>query len=203
MSDAIDYKAKYLSIRQKLIQTADTSYRMGFQAGMQQAQMQQAQEQAQQAQMQAQQAQQQVQQMQQAQMSQQQDPNQQEQMSPEQEQQAQMQQAQQQNEPTEMDQHIAELEELVNKSENLTVEDLMKSVEKIKAAKIPKSYSFSYEHNMSPNAKRDLSMQEKIVSDMLNKWESEEKSAKAEMSTIIGVEGLLSKAEGLISKKDK
>jgi hypothetical protein len=166
----IDYKQKYLSVRDKLVSAVDSAFRMGFEAGLkkgsQEAMMQQAQQQAQVAS-------EQMQQMQ-----------------------GQMSQAQGQPQPqqsSEMDQYIAELEAIVNKSEGGNLEDLKKSIDKMKS--LSKPMSFSYTNNMTPDQKKDLSMQEKIVSDVLTKWESESKSATSEMERALGVEGILTKKE--------
>jgi len=198
MKDSVDYKGKYLAMRQKLISSVDAAYRMGYSDGAKKAQLdamaQQAQQQMQQGQQMMQQAQEQQAQMQQQQQPQ--DPNQ-EQMAQEAQQQQDQQQMQQQDQgPTEMDQHIAELESIVNKSEGFDVSELMKSIDRLKSSqKAQKPFSVSFTHNMSENSKRDLSMQEKIVGDIFKKWESEEQKTQSEIGTILGVEGLLAKKE--------
>ena len=147
MSNSVDYKGKYLAMRQKLISSVDTAYRMGYSDGSKKAQIDAM---AQQAQMQMQQGQQMIQQAQAQQMEPQQDQSQPTEQDPNQQPQD------QQSQPTEMDQHIEELEQIVNKSEGLDVSELMKSIEKMKTAKTNKPFSTSYTHNMSENSKKDL-----------------------------------------------
>lgn len=198
MSDSVDYKQKYMAIRQKLIASVDTAYRMGYKAGGQAAQMQamaqQAQQQVQQAQAVQQQADAQMQQIQQRTQQQQENGFKQQQLDQSVEQQQAAQQAQQQDpqQQGEIDQYIGELEQIVNKSEGPIAEELKKSLDKIKGLR---PMSSSYFHNMSPDSKRDLSMQEKIVEDVLKKWESDQKTVQGEISNILGTEGIILKKE--------
>jgi hypothetical protein len=114
---------------------------------------------------------------------------------------------------TELDQHIAKLESMI-KGE-LTTDDLQKSVDAIRQfrksqlqtielkksqeaisgiAKALHKPAFKLgvqaQHNMSSNAKAAVSMQEKIVGDIMQKWEQEENKAGKGILAQLGIEGL-------------
>lgn len=118
---------------------------------------------------------------------------------------------------TELDQHIAKLEALLGKSE-VNPEDLTKSVLELKAFRksqvqaielkksaraikeISKalhrpSFKLSVQaaHNMSDNQKRAVTLQHKIVDDVMKKWEEEEMKTAKSIHDIISVEGLTKK----------
>ena len=211
MRDSVDYKKKYLDIRAKMVTSMDMAFRMGYEKGgsdaaQQQMQMQQQQLQQQQAQM--------------AQMQGQgQDPSQQG-MDPGQDpsqdpsQQGAQDLSQNPNgmpgapQQEELDQYIGELESLVSKGE-ISAEDLKKSITKIKnfqsntrlnkslnALKSNKQFKLNPNAsvNMTSNDKQNLSMQEKIVSEIMKKWENEAPKTTSQAMQALGVE-VLTKGE--------
>jgi len=118
---------------------------------------------------------------------------------------------------TELDQHIAKLESLLGKSE-VAPDDLAKALSEIKALRksqvqaieLKKSaqaikeiskalhrpgfkLSVQASHNMSDTAKRAVSLQHKIVDNVMQKWEEEEMKATKGIHQIISVEGLSKK----------
>jgi hypothetical protein len=96
--------------------------------------------------------------------------------------------------PEEVDQYINELESLVNKGE-LSVDDLKKSIEKIKAFKIRKSTKLSprVSANLSANDKRSLSTQEMIIDGIMKKWETETSRTTDQAMRFLGTEALTKK----------
>lgn len=48
-------------------------------------------------------------------------------------------------------------------------------------------------HNMNDTAKRAVTMQEKVVTDIMSKWENEEKTMGNDITKILGIEGLTKK----------
>ncbi len=121
---------------------------------------------------------------------------------------------------SELDQHIAELEGMLGKSE-IGPDDmgkLLKSVEGLRSFRksqleqieLKKSYQaisgiakalhkpafklgVQAQHNLSSNAKQAVSMQEKIVNDIMQKWELEEKAASKSILDQLGIQGLTKK----------
>ena len=201
MSDSVDYKKKYQDLRGRFINSMDSAFRMGYEKGSGDAQMQQMQQQqAQQAQMQ--------QQMQQAQMQGQdpgmaQDPNAQDPNAQDPNAQQAQGAQQQPGSQEELDQYISELEGLVNKSE-IKSDDLKKSLEKIKTFQMmskikfkpmAKSNSFAPQAaaNLTGNAKRELSLQQKIIDDIMTKWEQEAPKSIGEAMQVLGTEALTKK----------
>jgi hypothetical protein len=192
-NDGVDYKKKYMDLRARFIEALDMAFRTGYEQG---ANEQQIQDMAQQAQMQTQQAA-----MMQGQMA----------GGPGMDQSA---GAEDTEAPeaagSEMDAAIAELESLVNKSEP-SLEDLKKSVEALKNSRMhqklqratkeakkklhqpPKPLSLSYKVNLPEESKQAVSMQSKIVSDILNKWEQEAQNSARDITTILGTEALTKK----------
>jgi hypothetical protein len=191
---SIDFKSKYKEVVQKLIESTDVAYRLGYEAGMKQARqdnMMQQQAQQQQAMMQQQAAmngqipgQEQEQQadetgapMQdqgqvpgQAPMEGQQAlTGEEEEMSPEQ--------------GSELDQHIGELENLVSKGEKPKVSDLRKIVTELSNLRKAQKEKFKN------NEEEVSSSQRKVVSGILKKWEDENKSVMSNLEEIIGREG--------------
>lgn len=214
-----NYKAKYMQLKAKFMSSVDTAFRLGFEQGGQAAQQQQMmQQQAEQQQLEQQQSgmqaepgdpSQEVNEQapgmpgQVAQSGQDQDPS----------------SAHPQG--SELDQHIAQLEGMLGKGElsEPGMEALSKAVQDLKA--LQKNLKFQHEmkkstaaipeiakalhrpafklgkvaqHNMDSNAKTAVSMQHKIVSDVMKSWASEEANASSEISKILGIEGL-TKAE--------
>lgn len=210
----IDYRKKYQDLRGRFISSMDAAFRMGYEQGSndanQAAMQQQMQMQAQQ--MQAQQAA--------AQGNAPGTPSPGEAFGQEEQgigsSEGQPQPGQGPGEPvgapgqdmgTELDQHIGELESLVTKSE-ISPEELKKSLEKLKILRwsnqfkknlkpLNKSLTHKFPSlaaaNLTAEAKREVSMQERIISDMMAKWEKEAKQASGEIMSAIGTEPLSKK----------
>jgi hypothetical protein len=206
----VDYKLKYQELKLKYMNAVDTAYRLGFQAGQQQAQVQQVQEQ---------QAQQQAMEQAAMQAQGQGQPGEEGQEGGE-EQQA---QPGQEQGPmgSELDQHISQLESMLGKAEKDSDEykTLKKSLDGIKsfrqsqidaynlkkaqeAVKIigealnkpaAKPMSAQAQANMNPVAKRALTKQEEILKDVFSAWEKEEATASKSISDILNIEGITSK----------
>lgn len=121
---------------------------------------------------------------------------------------------------SELDQHIAKLEGMLGKSEELDVNVLKETVNNLKslqksfreqielkksAAAIPKIAAALHKpkfklgvqasHNMNSTAKAAVTMQHKIVEDIMEKWESEEKRASSDILSQLNIEGLTKKEE--------
>jgi hypothetical protein len=179
----IDYKKKYEELKARYIQALDVAFRAGYEQGFNESQVQSMAQQAQMAQQQAQMAGQAMPQP------------------------TEMEQPQDQGlAEDELDQAIAQLEQLVNKSEP-SVDDLKKSIEMIKNERMhkklssktksiditPKQYSQSYKLNLSENSKASVSMQQKVVDDILRKWESESANSSRDITQILSTEALTKK----------
>jgi hypothetical protein len=200
MPKTIDYKQKYYALRDQMIRSVDFAYRMGFEAAMKEAQIQQAQMQMQQAQMQMQQAQgmmgSQMQQLPQDQMEQQQIEDQsQEAGSPEsgspEEQMAQ--EPGQEEGGSELDQHIQALEEAISKSEGEAKISLQKSLDVLKKtqrliSKDPSPFKLTKKasEKLSLKQKEQLSMQQEILNNILAKWEKEGQEAVSSINQSLG-----------------
>ncbi len=216
MPGDVSYRNKYIELRGKYLADLDVSFRLGFEAGGQQAQLDQA-------------AQQQAAQQQADQMAAQgggdqfgggqeggaqpgQDPTQAgadagggQPPQP----------GQPDQQGSELDSHIAELESMVNQPGADAGGQIQKSLHKLKAfrksqllqlefkkseqaikaiGKVFKKPEFKMgqraEHNLSPNAKQAVTMQHKIVSDIMQKMEAEEKKAGASIQDILNIEGI-------------
>lgn len=119
---------------------------------------------------------------------------------------------------SELEQHIAKLESMISKTEDLDVGDLKKAIgdlrtlqkaqkEQIelrksamaipaiaKALHTPKfKIGVQASHNMNSTAKAAVTMQHKIVNDIMAKWENEEKNASKDILSQLNVEGLTKK----------
>lgn len=213
----INYKSKYMQLKAKFMSSVDTAFRLGFEQGGQAAQQQQAmQQQEQQQQMEEQQAGMQAEPGDPSQEVDEQQPG-----MPGQVAQSGQDQDPSSAHPqgSELDQHIAQLEGMLGKGEELDTEALMKAVQDLKTfqkkmkfdIEMKKSYAAIPEiakalhtpafkigklaqHNMDSNAKTAVSMQHKIVSDVMKSWAAEESNTSSEISKILGIEGL-TKAE--------
>jgi hypothetical protein len=204
MPAEINYKRKYLELRSKYIADLDVAFRLGFEAGGQQTQQQQAMD-----------AQQQNQQMEHQQslghsgpMDQGMNQEQHQRSNPE--------------NPTgsELDQHISKLESMLGNGESKpeNVEEVKKSLEAILtlrkaekfAAEMKKSeqaisgivkaihkpafkLGIQAQHNMSDNAKKAVSLQHKIVDDIFKSWKEEEKKASNNIFNVLNIENLTDK----------
>jgi hypothetical protein len=212
MSAEINYKNKYMELRAKYLNDLDMSFRLGFEQGGMQAQQdqmaqQQADQQAMEAQMQAQDA---------GGMpseggapGQPGQPGQETGGAPGQPGEA---------DGSELDQHIGKLESMLGKPGGAKPEDIQKSIQELKAfrkaelqtielrksaaaikgiAKALHKPKFKMNaiasHNLKDNAKQAVSMQHKIVTDVMAKMEMEEKRATTDISKLLEIEGLTKK----------
>ena len=220
MQNGIDWKAKYKELKARYLESMDMSFRLGYEKGGSDAQIQQAQTQMQEAQQMQAQAQQSQMQMQ-AQQPQpgQEDPNAempQDQMPPEMEQQdpnAPMSPDMQPEDPNapmspdgmqpdqgqDFDQSIAELEDLVSKSEGEAKNILTKSLVVMKdmslQSKLKKMHALPARAaaNLSPQDKKALSIQEGIIDNMMKKWDEESVKTTAIILRNIEASGLSKK----------
>lgn len=200
----VDYKAKYLDLKTKYQETADLAWRLGYEQGLKDSQLEQMQQQQAQADQMAMAANGQPQPGQEGEQ-------------PGQEAEAQPGQPQSQNpNGDELDQHIEKLSSMLGKSEissmdlgdlKKTLSDirslqvqisLTKSMESIKNTKfspLKKSQSLSprLQANLPEPAKKALSMQENIVKSVFDKWAKDEQQAASDISSIIGIEGITKK----------
>ena len=160
----LDFRHKYLELRAKFLKSTDTAYRLGYEQGLKDASMQQMQQQqAQQQQMQEMQMQQSQQQGQESEQpqGQPQDQGQQEDQSQGQEQP----QGQGQQEDH-LGQSMDELGNIVNKNEVHSVSSFLGS---------------SAHHNLDSNQKAAVTMQKRIVDNILKKWEDESKKTSKDI----------------------
>lgn len=180
-----EWKVKYFDLKQKFMDATDTAYRLGYEQGAKEIQMemqaqQMAEQQAQQAAMQAGAAG--VDEMGNPvdEMGNPIDPNQ---MSPE---------GQEGEIPPDvdpevsqqLDDHINELESLVAKGEKPSVVDLRKAVQSL--SKVRKSQKDQW----GKQTKKKTSIQKSFVDNMLAKWEKESKDATADLEEQILKDGL-------------
>lgn len=215
MSAKIDYKTKYMALRGKYMNDLDMAFRLGFEQGQQQAQQeqmmqqqaeQQAMEQAQAAAMAGGGA-----------PGQEGQPTQEggapgegapgEEVAPG---------AAMAGQPSELDQHISQLEQMIAKSEALAKDpEIKKSLDNLKAIRKAELQNIQFKqgaqaikgivkalhkpafkmsaqanHNLSANAKTAVSLQHKIVNDVMAKMADEEKRASSDIKNILSVEGL-------------
>ena len=184
-----DYKLKYKDLKLKFHDAVDTAFRLGVEQGLMQAQLQQAQ---------------------QAQMTAQSQPG-----MPGSESGLPGEEGSEAGQPdgSELDQHIDTLEGMLNKADP-TSEDAMtlkKSLEGLKAiqhsfqlvksnkainqiaknVKSPFTLGKRAEKNMPEPAKKALTMQEKIVDDLMKSMEEEEKAAAEQIQKTLDFEQLL------------
>ena len=207
MAGKIDYKQKYEELKARFMSSVDSAWQDGYQHGMADSQTEQAQMESQQADAMAQQ---------QAGAAQPGQPGQepgQNAMNPETE--ATPPISQNPN-GDELDQHINKLETMLGKSEissmdlgdlkktlsdirSLQVQiNLTKSLASIKTTKLAKSQAPlvltpKLQANLPQAAQKALSLQEKIVGDIFTKWAKDENKASNDISSILGVEGILKK----------
>lgn len=191
-----DWKLKYQDLKLKFHDVADVSFRLGFEAGAQSAQVQQAQQQQAAAE-----------QAQAAAMGQ--DPN-----APGQE--GQM-PGEEGSDGSELDQHIGTLEGMLGqakpgspeqtslqksldgiksfKADLKTKYDLKKSEKAIaaigKAIKSPFTLSKAATKNLSENGKKALNAQEQIVSDLMKSFDEEEKKTAEAITKTLNFEQIL------------
>jgi NADH dehydrogenase/NADH:ubiquinone oxidoreductase subunit G len=190
---ALDYRAKYKEMRAQLIKSSDLAFRLGYEQGMKDAQVENMQMQMQQ---QAEQAAQQAAMMQGGQPGQEGEPMSEEEAAmqeqggaPQDEQdmeQAPMEDEQEmvQGQGTELDNHINELESLVAKGQKPTVTDLRKAVEALSDLRK------NQKSKMKANKPAVASAQKKLVDNILGKWERESKMTAENLEELIATEGL-------------
>jgi hypothetical protein len=198
MKDAVDYKKKYLDLRAQMVTSMDMAFRMGYQRGQFDAQQQQMiQQQQQQAAIEAQ-----INAQAGAAPGQEGAPADQG-GAPAPDQGAPADQGMQPAEPQgeELDQYVSELENLVNKGE-ISADDLKKSIEKIKNfqsnVKLTKSLRNMKPFKLNPRAaanltandKKNLTMQEQVIDNIMKKWESEAPKTTSQAMQALGVEAL-------------
>jgi len=189
----LDYKQKYKEIKSQMLRSSDLAYRLGYQKGLEDGQMEAMQQQmAQQQQMMAQQqaamqgggqpgqeepSEEEMQQMQQEEgMQEEGDPNAQVPLDDE-----------EQLEPgqvSELDNHINELEALVAKGQKPSVMDMRKAVSNL--SDIRKSQKAK----MKQEQPKINTAQKQLVEGILKKWESESKATSETLEEIISKEGL-------------
>lgn len=185
-----DYKLKYNDLKLKFHDAVDVAFRLGFEAGAQQAQVQQAQ-----------QAEAAAQQAQQAAMGQ-----------PGQEM-----PGQEGSDGSELDQHIGQLEGMLQNSKpgSIEQEGLQKSLDGIKAVRFSLKNAYEMKKseqaikaigkalkpafklskaatkNLTEPAKKALSMQEQIVADLMKSMDEEEEQLKNSVTKTLNLEQIL------------
>lgn len=196
MPNEVNYKAKYLELRSKFMASIDAAWRDGFEHGAQNAQQQQAQQQQQQDHEQTMAA---LQPAQPGQPGQDGDPN----VAP-----GEAPGPDSANpQGSELDQHIAKLESMLGQPE-LDKGEIMKAISDLKfniemkksseaipaIARALHKPSFNLGrlavHNMGDAAKKAVTLQHKIVSDVMKGFKEEETRAKKDIRNILSVEGL-------------
>lgn len=203
----VNYKQKYENLKAQYMNAVDTAFRLGFEAGSQQAQMDQV----------AQQAQQQAELEQAAAMGQQ--PGAPGEEAPQDGAPGQEQAPMSEHpEGSELDQHIAKLESMLGKSET-SPEDLKKAFDEVKSLRksqklaadlrkgdaaiksIAKAINGTKSFNVAPKASQNVShaakaaltMQEKIVENIMKGLEAGEQDVSAGVASLLGNEGLIKK----------
>lgn len=194
MAAEINYKSKYLELRSKYINDVDVAFRLGFEQGLNQAKQEQA-----------------LKAQEQVMASEQQAMEQQGQEEPSQEEQQQLQE--QENAGSELDQHIGNLEQALQGSKDPEVQKSLKAlidlrkkekfelqmkksdlaVKEISKALHKPSFKMSTQaqHNMNDNAKKAVTLQHKIVNDIMKAWEKEETRASNDIKNILNIENLI------------
>jgi hypothetical protein len=201
----VDYKAKYLDLKTKYMETCDLSWRLGYEQGLRDAQLDQA------AQQQAQ-----ADQMAMAANGQPQAGQSGEEAAPGEEQEQPGQPISQNPNGDELDSHIARLESMLGKGElapadlgdlkktladirslqvQISLSKSMESIKNTKMAPLRKSQPLSprTQANLPEPAKKALSLQEKIVADVFSKWEKDEQKAASDIANILNVDGIVKK----------
>lgn len=205
----VDYKAKYLDLKTKYQETVDLAWRLGFEQGAQQAQLDQAAQQQAEASQMAMAANGQPQPGQEGEAA----PGE---AAPGEEAQSGQPQSQNPN-GDELDSHIAKLESMLGKSEidAFQLQDLKKtlsdirslqvqinltksldSIKNTKFGKLQKSQPLSprLQTNLPEPAKKALSLQENIVKSVFEKWSKDESQAASDINSILNVDGIVKKS---------
>lgn len=182
-----DYKAKYLEVRDKLVEATDVAFRLGYEEGMRDGEMQ-----AQQAQMQAQQEQ-----MAQAEAMMgggemppgaegggEMPPGMEEAMAAAEQGEGAPPEAMDEEQAGELDAHIQALEEMVAKGEKPSVKDMRGKVEKLSSLR--KNQKEAWKKKTS----QTLSSQKSFVDNLIKKWESDAKETVNDIDKIIKDSGV-------------
>lgn len=184
MSVGTDYKQKYEELKAKFMSSVDQAFRLGYEQGMQKAQQESMQQP----------------------MPEETVPGQEN-----------VQPGTEEENGSELDSYISQLEGMVG-NKDAKEEDIKKTLHGIKifrkkqleqielkksAQAIPEiakalhkpSYKANVQatQNLTDNAKKAVTMQQKIVTDIMEKWEKEEIKAAKDIKTAIEIEGLLKK----------
>lgn len=203
-----DYKNKYKELRAKYMNNVDLAFRIGFEQGVQQAQQQQALD----AQAQANAEKQQMQNGMQP-GSDPQDPSATAPSEPGQENPSAPPVSPEQAGGSELDQHIGKLESMLGSDSSPEVQKSLHAIISLRksekdAAEMKKSQiaiagiakalhkpvfkiGVQASHNLTDNAKKAVSMQSKIVNDVMKSWEAQENKAKNSLESILNIEGLI------------
>lgn len=200
MPAAINYKSKYLELRSKYIADLDMAFRLGIEEGAKQAQQQQAID----AQAKAQEMEMQKQNIEAG--GQDTQPGQPEEIA-------------QEGAPSaaqggsELDQHISKLEGMLGNNPEPEIQKSLQAIVSLRknekeAIEMKKSelaikgiakalhkpafkIGVQAAHNLTDSAKRAVTLQHKIVNDVMKAWQEEESKASKDIKNILDVEGLI------------
>lgn len=204
-----DYKKKYLELRTKYINDLDAAFRLGVEAGAQQAQQQQTLD----SETKMHEEKMQTQQIQAGGLAGGASPEEGTPSEGAPQQPGMDAQAHQQG--SELDQHIGKLEGMLGSDKNPEIQKSLNAIVSLRksqkeAEEMKKSQSAiqgiakalhkpafkigqQASHNLSDNSKKAVNMQEKIVNDIMKTWSNQETKAKNSIANILNVEGLLPK----------
>jgi hypothetical protein len=179
-----EWKIKYMDLKQKFLDATDTAYRLGYEQGAKEMQMDMQAQQAQQAMQQAQMAQQSAMGGGQPPVDEQGNPIPEEEMQPGMEGGEEMPPEADPEVSQQLDDHINELESLVAKGEKPTIKDMRKVVENL--VTLRKSQKQKWQGKI----KKEATVQKKFVDGILAKWAEESKDVTEELADQIKKEGL-------------
>jgi len=202
-----DYKKKYKELRSKYINDLDMAFRLGVEQGIQVAQQQQTQDKE---------AQMNEEKMQMQQASQGQPPGADSSEAPQDppsENPTSADNMQSEQRGSELDQHIGKLESMIGSDAGPEVQKSLQAIVSLRkaeknAVEMKKSQAaisgivkalhkpgfklgVQATHNLSENGKKSVSMQHKIVTDIMKSWEKEEEKAKNSIESILNIENLI------------
>lgn len=181
MAGEINYKQKYQELKLKFMNAVDVAFRLGYEQGMNAEKMNSAQEH--------------IDAMAEASRQDAQQPaNQGSQGSEESKEPSSSESSSVDAQGTELDQHISELESVLTKAEidGVALEQMQKTLNLMKSLR-PSKNPFMHEkasHNVSENSKAALTMQEKIVKDIMDAWDSEKNNSSKDILKVLSREGL-------------
>jgi len=212
-----NYKKKYLDLRSKYINDLDMAFRLGVEQGMQQAQQQQSLD----AEARANEKEMQMHQASMGGGANPENPNanQEPGAGPSQDAPSAAPEAnpmdamQSEQRGSELDQHIGKLEGMLGSDSSPEVQKSLNAIVSLRkdekmAAELRKSQAsisaiaknlhkpafklgVQASHNLNDNAKKSVSMQHKIVNDIMKSWKTEEQKAASQIENILNVENLL------------